>query len=107
MKLNKCVLELPWTFERVWAIKGKKNDIKKFRPSHYDALMKASPKPAKLKILLPKGLIRGIFDIGTPILDTLIWAGPNLILTKTKTPNKCNFSFLIISETKYEHNEKK
>ena len=39
---------------------------------HYDALMETSPKPAKLTIALPKDLIQCVFDIGTPILDTLI-----------------------------------
>ena len=50
-----------------------------------------------------QGLIQAVFDIRKPILDTLIWAGPNLnlsntlsnILGNTETTIKRNSSFLI------------
>ena len=32
-------------------------------------------------------LIQAIFDIGIPILGTLIWACPNLMIHKAKTTN--------------------
>ena len=35
-----------------------------------------------------QGLIQAIFDIGIPILGTLIWACPKLILSKTQTAIK-------------------
>ena len=36
-------------------------------------------------ILLWQGLMQAVFDIGIPILGTIIWACPNLILSKTET----------------------
>ena len=33
---------------------------------------------------MEQGLIQAAFDSGIPILGTLIWACPNLILSKTK-----------------------
>ena len=42
---------------------------------------------------------KGVFDIGIPILGVLIWACPNLILNKTETTIKRNFSFFIKSPT--------
>ena len=42
-------------------------------------------------------LIQAVFDIGIPILGTLIWACPNLILSKTEIAIKQNSSFLIKS----------
>ena len=44
-------------------------------------------------------LIQAVFDIGIPILGTLIWACPNLILSKTEIIIKHNSSFLIKSAT--------
>ena len=44
-----------------------------------------------------QGLIQAVFNIGIPILGKLIWACPNLILSKTKTTIKRNSSFLIKS----------
>ena len=38
-----------------------------------------------------------VFHIGIPILGTLIWACPNLILSKIETTVKQNVSFLIKS----------
>ena len=32
-----------------------------------------------------QGLIQAVFDIGIPILDTLIWAYPNFILINNKS----------------------
>ena len=53
-------------------------------------------------------LIQAVFDIGTPILGTLVWACPNLILSKSKTTSKHNSSHIKnISRTLYEHNNKK
>ena len=46
-----------------------------------------------------QGLIQALFDIGVPILGSLIWELPNLILSKTKTTIKHNSSFLIRSAT--------
>ena len=46
-----------------------------------------------------QGSIQAVFEIGTPILGTLIWACPNLILSKIETNIKCNSSFLIKSAT--------
>ena len=46
-----------------------------------------------------QGLIQAVFDIGTPILGTLMWACPNLTLNKTETTIMHNSSFLIKSET--------
>ena len=46
-----------------------------------------------------QGLIQAVFDIGIPILGTLIWACPNLMLSKTEATVKHNFSFLIKSAT--------
>ena len=50
-------------------------------------------------ILLIQGLIQAVFDIGIPILGTLIWACLNLILRKIETNIKCISSFLIKSIT--------
>ena len=33
---------------------------------------------------MEQGLMQAVFDSGIPILGTLIWACPNLILSKTK-----------------------
>ena len=52
-------------------------------------------------------LIQAFFDIGTPILGTLIWAYLNLILSKIETTVKHNSCFLIKSATECEHNNKK
>ena len=46
-----------------------------------------------------QGLIQAVFQIGIPIFGTLIWVCPNLILSKTETTIKSNFSFLIKSAT--------
>ena len=46
-----------------------------------------------------QGLIQVVFDIGIPILGTLIWASLNLILRKIGTTIKCISSFLIKSIT--------
>ena len=51
-------------------------------------------------------LRQAVFDIGVPIMGTLIWEYPNSILNKIITTSKCNSSFLI-SVTWYEHNNKK
>ena len=45
------------------------------------------------------GIDKAVFDIGIPILGTLIWVCPNLILSKTKTTVKQSSSFLIKSAT--------
>lgn len=44
-------------------------------------------------------LIQGVLDIGIPILGTLTWARPNLILSKTEATIKSNSRFLIKSGT--------
>ena len=46
-----------------------------------------------------QGLIQAVFDIGIPILGRLIWACPNLILSKTEATIKCNSSCLTKSAT--------
>ena len=46
---------------------------------------------------MEQGLMQAVFDSGIPILGTLIWACPNLILSKTETAIKQNSSFLIKS----------
>ena len=46
-----------------------------------------------------QGLIQTVFNISIPILGTLIWVCPNLILYKTQTTITCNSSFLIKSAT--------
>ena len=51
--------------------------------------------------------MQAIFDIGKPFLGTLIWACPNLILSKTEIIIKSNFSILIKLATWCEHNNKK
>ena len=51
--------------------------------------------------------MQAVFDIGLPILGTLIWACPNSIMNKIITTSKPNSSFSIISVTKYEHNNEK
>ena len=40
-----------------------------------------------------------VFNIGIPILGTISWALPNIILSKTETSVKRNSSFLIKSAT--------
>ena len=40
-----------------------------------------------------QGLIQVVFNIGIPILDTIIWVCLNLILSKTETIIKRNFIF--------------
>ena len=52
-------------------------------------------------------LIQAVFDIGLPILGTLIWACPNLIFSKTETTVKHNSIFLIKSAMRSEHNNQK
>ena len=42
--------------------------------------------PAIIQNILGRGWYQAIFDIGIPILGTLIWACRNLILRKTETP---------------------
>ena len=54
-----------------------------------------------------RGLIQAVFDIGIPIVGTLIWACPNLIFSKTETTFKHNSSFLIKSAIQSEHNNQK
>ena len=44
-------------------------------------------------LIYRQGLIQAVFDIGIPILGTLIWVCPNLILSKTETTIKHNSSF--------------
>ena len=44
-------------------------------------------------------LIQAVLDMGIPILGTLTWACPNLILSRTETNTKCNSRFLIESAT--------
>ena len=46
-------------------------------------------------IIVPKvqGFIQVVFDIGIPILGTLIWTCPNLTLSKTKTTIKRTIPF--------------
>ena len=44
-----------------------------------------------------QGLIQAAFDIGKPLLGTLIWACPNLISSKTETIIERNSSFFIKS----------
>ena len=51
-----------------------------------------------------RGLIQAVFDIGIPILDTLICAWPNLIFSKTKTAVKHNSSIFIKSAMQSEYN---
>ena len=46
-----------------------------------------------------QGLIQAVFDIGIPILGTLIWLCPNLILSKIETTVKRNSSFSVKSVT--------
>ena len=46
-----------------------------------------------------QGLIKTVFDISISILSTLIWAGTNLILSKTETTIKRNSGFFIKSAT--------
>ena len=46
-----------------------------------------------------QGLIQAVFDIGVPILRTLIFVCPNSILNEIITTSKHNSSFLIISVT--------
>ena len=46
-----------------------------------------------------QGLTQDVFNISIPVLGTLIWVCPNLILGKTETTIKFNSSFLIKSET--------
>ena len=43
--------------------------------------------------------MQAVFDIGILILGTLIWACPNLFLSKTETTIKHNSSFLSKSAT--------
>ena len=40
-----------------------------------------------------QGLIQAVFDVGIPILGTLIWECPNLILNKNETTIKRNSTF--------------
>ena len=40
-----------------------------------------------------QGLIQAVFDIGIPILGTLIWVCQNTILSKTEITIKHNSSF--------------
>ena len=40
-----------------------------------------------------QGLIQAAFNIGIPILGTLIWTCPNFTLSKTETTIKCNPGF--------------
>ena len=52
-----------------------------------------------LKILFigpTQGLVQAIFNIGIPILGTLIWACSNLIKGKVKTIKKCNTHFNLL-----------
>ena len=46
-----------------------------------------------------QGLIQAVFNIGIPILVTLSWASPNLILSKTEATIKPNSSFSIKAPT--------
>ena len=46
-----------------------------------------------------QGLIQAVFNIGIPILVTLSWASPNLILSKTEATIKPNSSFSIKTPT--------
>ena len=41
-----------------------------------------------------RGSIQAVFDIGIPILGTVIWVCLNLILSETETTIKHNSSFL-------------
>ena len=50
-------------------------------------------------VSLSPGLILAVFNIVIPIFGTLIWACPNLILTKIETTVKHSSSFLIKSAT--------
>ena len=54
-------------------------------------LSNTSPWPFSIT---PQRLIQVVFDIGIPILGTLIWACPNLISSKNETTIKSNSSFL-------------
>ena len=53
------------------------------------------PLAKMLPVPKSQGLIQAAFDFGIPILGTLIWACPNLILSKAETTIKCNSSFLV------------
>ena len=53
----------------------------------------------RIIIIRYQGLRQAVFDIGIPILGTIIWVCPNLILSKTKTTVKHSSSFLIKSAT--------
>ena len=48
--------------------------------------------------------MQAVFDIGIPILGTLIWACPNLIFSKTEITVKHNSCFFIKSAMQSEHN---
>ena len=52
-----------------------------------------------MKCLHNQGLIQTVFDISIPILGTLIWACPNLILRKIETTVEHNSSFFIKTVT--------
>ena len=43
-----------------------------------------------------QGLIQAVFDIGIPILGTLIWVCPNSIIGKVKTTKKCKTRFNLL-----------
>ena len=47
---------------------------------------------------------QAVFDIGIPILGTLIWSCPNLIFSKTEATVPHNSSFLIKSAIQSELN---
>ena len=67
------------------------------------------PKPVKIKspvsaLSEKQGLMQAVFDIGIPILGTIIRACPNLFLSKTETTINRSSSFLIKSATQYDDN---
>ena len=49
-----------------------------------------------IEFLYIQRLIKAVFDMGIPILGTLIWMCLNLMLNYIKTTSKCNSSFLAI-----------
>ena len=53
-----------------------------------------------------QGLIQAVFDNGIMILGKLIWAWPNVILSKTETSIKPNSNFFMKSATCEWNNEK-
>ena len=62
--------------DKIWAI---------CRPSEYTKKIYSAQDALSYLSNVCQGLIQAVFDIGTPILGTLIWVSPNLILIKNKS----------------------